>query len=70
MNNIILDNRDKYPIKNIGIFLGSRYQEIINNIPIITQLLKNLEKLENFNYHFFVIKEFEDLIKNSFINDK
>jgi lipid A disaccharide synthetase len=24
LNNIVLDNRDKYPIKNIGIFLGSR----------------------------------------------
>ena len=70
LNNIVLDNRDKYPIKNIGIFLGSRYQEIINNIPIISQLLKNLEKLENFNFYFFVTKEFEDLIKNSFINDK
>ena len=70
LNNIILDNRDKYPIKNIGIFLGSRYQEIINNIPIISQLLKNLEKLENFNFYFFVTKEFEDLIKNSFINEK
>ena len=70
LNNIVLDNRDKYPIKNIGIFLGSRYQEIINNIPIIIQLLKNLEKLENFNFYFFVTKEFEDLIKNSFINQK
>ena len=70
LNNIVLDNRDKYPIKNIGIFLGSRYQEIIYNIPIITQLLKNLEKLKNFNFYFFVTKEFEDLIKNSFINQK
>ena len=70
LNNIVLDNRDKYPIKNIGIFLGSRYQEIINNIPIITQLLKNLEKLENFNFFFFVTREFENLIKNSFINEK
>ena len=35
LNNIVLNNRDKYPIKNIGIFLGSRYQEIIYNIPII-----------------------------------
>jgi len=70
LNNIVSHNRDKYPIKNIGIFLGSRYQEIINNIPIISQLLKNLEKLENFNFYFFVTKEFEDLIKNSFINEK
>jgi len=70
LNNIILDNRDRYPIKNVGIFLGSRYQEIIYNIPIITKLLKQLEKLENFNFYFFVTKEFEDLIKNSFSNDK
>ena len=70
LNNIVLDNRDRYPIKNIGIFLGSRYQEIIYNIPIITKLLKHLEKLENFNFYFFVTKEFEDLIKNSFSNDK
>ena len=70
LNNIVLDNRDKYPIRNIGIFLGSRYQEIINNIPIITQILKNLEKLYNFNFYFFITKEFKDLIKNSFINEK
>ena len=70
LNNIVLDNSDKYPIKNIGIFLGSRYQEIIFNIPIITQLLKNLEKLENFNFNFFVTKEFEDLIKKSFEKEK
>jgi lipid-A-disaccharide synthase len=70
LSNIVLDNRDKYPLKKIGIFLGSRYQEIINNIPIITQLLNNLEKLDNFNFYFFVTKEFEDLIKNSFINEK
>ena len=69
-NNIVLDNRDRYPIKNIGIFLGSRYQEIINNIPIITQLIKNLEKLENFKFNFFITKEFEDLIKSSFISEK
>ena len=70
LNNIVLDNRDKYPIRNIGIFLGSRYQEIYNNIPIINQLLKNLRKLDNFNFYFFVTKEFKDLIKNSFINKK
>ena len=70
LNNIVLDNRDRYPIKNIGIFLGSRYQEIINNIPIITQLIKNLEKLENFKFNFFITKEFEDLIKSSFISEK
>jgi lipid-A-disaccharide synthase len=70
LNNIVLDNKDKYPIKNIGIFLGSRYQEIFNNIPIITKLLKNLDILGNFNFYFFITKEFENLIKNSFINEK
>ena len=64
LNNIVYDNRNKYPIKSIGIFLGSRYQEIFNNIPIITQLLKNLDTMGNFNFYFFVTKEFEDLIKN------
>ena len=70
LNNIVLNNRDKYPIKNIGIFLGSRYQEIFNNIPIITQLLKNLKTFGNFNFYFFITKEFEDLIKNYLINEK
>jgi len=70
LNNIVLDNRDKYPIKNIGIFLGSRYQEIINNVPVITQLLKNLKKFRNFNFYFFVTKEFEYLIKKSFAEEK
>ena len=70
LSKIVLEKRDRYPIKNIGIFLGSRYQEIIYNIPIITKLLKNLEKLDNFNFYFFITKEFEDLIKNSFINNK
>ena len=70
LNNIVVNKRNRYPIKNIGIFLGSRYQEIIYNIPIITKLLKNLEKLDNFKFYFFVTKEFEDLIKNTFNNDK
>ena len=30
INNIVHNNGDKYPIKKIGIFLGSRYQEIIH----------------------------------------
>ncbi|GIR65961.1 MAG: hypothetical protein CM15mP70_10680 [Pelagibacteraceae bacterium] len=66
LKNIVLNNRDKYPIKNIGIFLGSRYQEIIYNIPIIDKLIKDLKRLDDFNFQFYVTKEFEDLIKNSF----
>ena len=69
LNNIIINNRNRFPIKNIGIFLGSRYQEIVNNIPIITNLIKNLKKIEDFNFHFYVIKEFELLIKNHFNNE-
>ena len=70
LRNIIVNKRNKYPIKNIGIFLGSRYQEIIYNIPIIIQLIKNLEKLENFNFHFFVTNEFKDFIKKYFVSKK
>ena len=70
LKNIIVNKSNKYPIKNIGFFLGSRYQEIIYNIPIIIQLIKKLDKLENFNFHFFVTKEFEVLIKKYFISEK
>ena len=68
LNNIVYNNRDKYPIKNIGIFLGSRYQEIIYNIPIIDKLIKDLKRLDSFNFQFYVTKEFEDLIRNSFLD--
>ena len=68
LKNIILNDKDKFPIKNIGIFLGSRYQEIIPNIPIITNLIENLKRLDDFNFKFFVTKEFENLIKSHFVN--
>ena len=66
LNNIIINQRIKFPIKNIGIFLGSRYQEIIYNIPIIINLVKNLKKLSDFNFLFYITKEFEPLIKKYF----
>ena len=69
LNNIVLSKRDRFPIKNIGIFLGSRYQEIIYNIPIIINLVDNLKKLNNFNFLFFVTNEFESLIKKNFAFD-
>ena len=69
LNNIVISNRERFPIKNIGIFLGSRYQEIIYNIPIIIELINNLKRLDNFNFLFFVTKEFEFLIKSNFAND-
>jgi lipid-A-disaccharide synthase len=51
-------------------FLEVGIKKFFNNIPIITQLIKNLNKIENFNFHFFITREFEDLIKNSFANEK
>ena len=69
LKNIVFNNHYKFPIKNIGIFLGSRNQEIKPNIPIITNLIKNLKKLNDFNFQFFVTKEFENLIKTHFAND-
>ncbi|MDB0034322.1 hypothetical protein N9E52_04195 [Alphaproteobacteria bacterium] len=68
LNNIVFSKRDRFPIKNIGIFLGSRHQEIFYNIPIIIDLIKKLKNLSNFNFYFFVTKEFESLIKGYFDN--
>ena len=68
LNNIVLRKRDRYPIKNIGIFLGSRRQEIFHNIPIIIDLIDKLKSLSNFNFYFFVTKEFNSLIKSYFDN--
>ncbi len=69
LKNIVPNDKDRFPIKNIGIFLGSRYQEIIPNIPIIAKLIENLKRLDNFNFQFFVTKEFENLIKTYFVNN-
>jgi len=66
LNNIISNNKDRFPIINIGIFLGSRYQEITYNIPKIINLINKLKKIHNFNFHFFVTKEFEFLIRSKF----
>jgi lipid-A-disaccharide synthase len=66
LNNIVLSNRDRFPINDIGIFLGSRYQEIKYNIPVIIDLIDKLKKIHNFNFHFFVTKEFELIIRNKF----
>ena len=68
LNNIVFRKRDRFPIKNIGIFLGSRRQEIFYNIPIIIDLIDKLKILSNFNFYFFVTKEFESLIKGYFNN--
>ncbi len=69
LKNIIVNDKDNYPIKNIGIFLGSRNQEVKNNIPVINKLIRKLEKLYDLNFHFFTTKEFYSLINESFNND-
>ncbi len=66
LSNIVLNKRNKFPIKNIGFFLGSRYQEIIYNIPVISKLINNLKRLDNFNFQFYVTNEFHPLIKDHF----
>jgi lipid-A-disaccharide synthase len=68
LKNIIVNDKERFPIKDIGIFLGSRYQEIQYNIPIINNLINSLKRLFDFNIHFFVTKEFEPLIKGFFDN--
>ena len=68
LNNIIVRNKVRFPIKDIGIFLGSRHQEIRSNIPVIINLINKLKEINDFNIHFFVTKEFETLIKFYFDN--
>ena len=53
-------------INNIGIFLGSRQQEIFKNILIIKKLLLNLKKHRDLVFNFFVTNEYHEFIKNYF----
>ena len=53
-------------INNIGIFLGSRQQEIYKNILIIKKLLLNLKKHKELIFNFFVTNEYYEYIKNYF----
>ena len=53
-------------INNIGIFLGSRYQEVHKNILIIKKLLVKLKNDNEFMFNFFVTNEFYNFIKNHF----
>ena len=57
---------DYSEIKNIGIFLGSRQQEIYKNILIIKKLLLNLKKYKELVFNFFVTTEYHEFIKNYF----
>ncbi len=57
---------DYIDIYNIGIFLGSRKQEILKNIPIIKKLLLNLNNYKDLVFNFFVTNEYHEFIKNYF----
>ena len=64
-NKTYYSNNDS-EISNIGIFLGSRQQEIYKNINIIKRLILNLKNHNDLFFNFFVTNEFYDFIKNSF----
>tara|TARA_B100001093_G_scaffold52849_1_gene44866 strand:- start:176 stop:1279 length:1104 start_codon:yes stop_codon:yes gene_type:complete len=66
-NMVIPNNNNIKKISNIGIFLGSRFQEISKNINIIKNLLILLNKKSIFEFHIFITKEFEDFIKKILI---
>ena len=59
-------NNNNNKINNIGIFLGSRQQEINKNIHIIEKLLLNLKNHKDLVFNFFVTNEFHNFIKNYF----
>ena len=66
-NNIIPNNNITSNISNIGIFLGSRFQEISKNINTIKNLLTLLNNKSLFEFHFFITKEFYDYIKKKLL---
>ena len=68
LSNIITNDKINFPIKNIGFFLGSRHQEIVYHIPVIINLIDRLKKFNNFNFQFYVTKEFETLVRKHFDN--
>ncbi len=59
-------SNDYIDINNIGIFLGSRQQEIHKNIPIIKKLLLNLNNYKDLVFNFFVTNEYHEFIKKNF----
>jgi lipid-A-disaccharide synthase len=59
-------SKDYNEINNIGIFLGSRQQEIHKNILIIKKLLVKLKKYKELVFKFFVTTEYHEFIKNYF----
>ena len=66
ISKVKLNNNFNDKVKNIGIFLGSRHQEISKNINIIKDLLNKLESISQYNYFFFTTPNFDYLIKKNF----
>ena len=65
MNKTHFSNSYDESLKNIGIFLGSRRQEIHKNIHIINNLLVYFKDQKDLIFHFFITEEFNDFIKNT-----
>ena len=66
--NKVIQSKNNNKIYNIGIFLGSRFQEISKNIFTIKILLNLLNDKSSFKFHIFTTKEFNHYIKKIFIN--
>ena len=66
INKVKPNNNFNDKVKNIGIFLGSRLQEISKNIKIIKDLLNKLESNSQFNYFFFTTPNYDQFIKKYF----
>ncbi len=65
MNKTYFSNSYDVSLKNIGIFLGSRRQEIYKNIYIINKLLYSLKDQKDLIFNFFITEEFKEFIKNT-----
>jgi lipid-A-disaccharide synthase len=65
-SNVISKNTKIQSIKNVGIFLGSRDQEVFNNLKTISNFINNSP---NYNYFFFTLPKYEKHIKNYFFGN-
>ena len=66
-SNVFPNNNNINKLTNIGIFFGSRFQEISKNINIIKNLLILLNNKSSFEFHIFNTKEFDDFIKKKLL---
>ncbi len=65
MNKTHSSNSYDGSLKNIGIFLGSRRQEIHKNIYTVNKLLNSLKDQKDLIFNFFITEEFKEFIKNT-----